>query len=410
MPKTNLNNVTGAGSTTINANNGKIEAALENTLSRDGTAPNYMTADLDMNGHRLLNCGNAGDDADIATLADIKSHVASLKADWGAHGPGYIPPGGDKDEVLVKSSDGDYDYVWSEPSGLQGPAGPQGEKGDKGDTGDTGPQGAQGPQGDPGLDGNDGADGAQGPQGDQGPQGIQGIQGIQGDPGADGSDGQDGSQGPQGDQGIQGIQGIQGNPGADGADGQGVPVGGTAGQVLEKVDGTDYNTQWATFSGGSGATPVHTLYFEGTLSSATLNTNATSTDYTWNDAEEHANVTHTDGDSVISMNEAGEYDLYFNVQVTNGAANNRQTWALYIDHLNSSSVSLFEYSAASAQYIRDDASAYDSAAASGHFNLVVTANEKFVIRSKRLDAQTAGGNNYASDSVSYLRIFRKTYV
>ena len=28
--------------------------------------------------------------------------------------------------------------------------------------------------------------------------------------------------------------------------GSGVPTGGTAGQVLSKVDGTDYNTQWVT--------------------------------------------------------------------------------------------------------------------------------------------------------------------
>ena len=31
-----------------------------------------------------------------------------------------------------------------------------------------------------------------------------------------------------------------------------MPTGGTAGQVLEKIDGTDYNTQWATPSGGGG--------------------------------------------------------------------------------------------------------------------------------------------------------------
>lgn len=36
----------------------------------------------------------------------------------------------------------------------------------------------------------------------------------------------------------KGIQGDKGNTGA------GVPVGGTAGQVLAKIDGTDYNTQW----------------------------------------------------------------------------------------------------------------------------------------------------------------------
>lgn len=34
--------------------------------------------------------------------------------------------------------------------------------------------------------------------------------------------------------------------GAVGPAGQGVPTGGTAGQVLRKIDGTDYNTEWAT--------------------------------------------------------------------------------------------------------------------------------------------------------------------
>ena len=33
---------------------------------------------------------------------------------------------------------------------------------------------------------------------------------------------------------------------------RGVPAGGAAGQVLEKIDGTDFNTQWATSSGGGG--------------------------------------------------------------------------------------------------------------------------------------------------------------
>ncbi len=34
---------------------------------------------------------------------------------------------------------------------------------------------------------------------------------------------------------------------------QGIPTGGTAGQVLEKVDGTDYNAQWVTPTSGGGA-------------------------------------------------------------------------------------------------------------------------------------------------------------
>ena len=43
---------------TINANSALTETALENTLSRDGTSPNSMAADLDMDGNDILNAGN----------------------------------------------------------------------------------------------------------------------------------------------------------------------------------------------------------------------------------------------------------------------------------------------------------------------------------------------------------------
>lgn len=39
----------------INANSAAIETAMENTLSRDGLAPNQMLNDLDLNSHRILN-------------------------------------------------------------------------------------------------------------------------------------------------------------------------------------------------------------------------------------------------------------------------------------------------------------------------------------------------------------------
>lgn len=42
------------------------------------------------------------------------------------------------------------------------------------------------------------------------------------------------------------VTSLKGAAGAPGAAGQGVPAGGTAGQVLRKIDGTDYNTEWAT--------------------------------------------------------------------------------------------------------------------------------------------------------------------
>jgi hypothetical protein len=43
-----------------------------------------------------------------------------------------------------------------------------------------------------------------------------------------------------------------GPTGAQGTSGVGVPVGGSTGQVLAKIDGTNYNTQWVTSSGGGG--------------------------------------------------------------------------------------------------------------------------------------------------------------
>lgn len=159
------------------------------------------------------------------------------------------------------------------------------------------------------LSGSQGIQGPRGPQGEQGEQGIQGLQGIQGIQGPAGNDGVtpsitatatadslssnnptvtvtktgtdaqpsfafafSGFKGERGEQGLQGIQGIQGETGATGAtgpagaNGQGVPTGGTEGQVLVKVDGTDYNTEWVTpqASGGNTETLLSINFGSGT--------------------------------------------------------------------------------------------------------------------------------------------------
>ena len=59
--------------------------------------------------------------------------------------------------------------------------------------------------------------------------------------------GDTGPAGPEGAAGAIGPQGATGSPGANGATGAtgpGVIAGGTVGQVLSKIDATDYNTQW----------------------------------------------------------------------------------------------------------------------------------------------------------------------
>lgn len=99
-----------------------------------------------------------------------------------------------------------------------------------------------------------------------------GVQGATGPQGPAGADGATGATGPAGPQGVPGADGSDGAQGVAGANGQGVPVGGTAGQVLAKIDGTDYNTEWAAPAGGGGAGQlVHSYVLDETTA---IDTNA----------------------------------------------------------------------------------------------------------------------------------------
>ena len=82
--------------------------------------------------------------------------------------------------------------------------------------------------------------------------GPAGPAGPAGPTGPTGPAGATGPTGPAGPTGPTGPAGPTGPTGPAGANGQGVPTGGTAGQVLSKIDATNYNTQWVTPSAGSG--------------------------------------------------------------------------------------------------------------------------------------------------------------
>ena len=56
----------------LNSNFTALAAALENTLSRDGTSPNAMEADLNMDGQRILNLPEAVSAAEPVTLAQLQ--------------------------------------------------------------------------------------------------------------------------------------------------------------------------------------------------------------------------------------------------------------------------------------------------------------------------------------------------
>lgn len=78
MPKLSLTDITSGYNSTsrINAAFAAIEAALENTVSRDGSSPNTMSASLDMNSNRIINLGSPQSSTDAARWADVTGALA----------------------------------------------------------------------------------------------------------------------------------------------------------------------------------------------------------------------------------------------------------------------------------------------------------------------------------------------
>jgi len=64
----------------INANNAATEAALEKTLSRDGTSPNSMDANLDMNSNRIQNLPAAASATEPVRKAEFDTIVDDVQA------------------------------------------------------------------------------------------------------------------------------------------------------------------------------------------------------------------------------------------------------------------------------------------------------------------------------------------
>lgn len=63
--------------TTLNSNFSAITDAIENTISRDGTSPNSMSADFDMNSYRILNVENPVNDSDGVNKGWILANASS---------------------------------------------------------------------------------------------------------------------------------------------------------------------------------------------------------------------------------------------------------------------------------------------------------------------------------------------
>jgi hypothetical protein len=86
--KPNLINVTSgyASNTALNANFSALRDALDNTLSLDGSTPNAMNANLDMNGNEIINAsGLQIEGVDVFTLIN-KTTISTLAPSGGIDG------------------------------------------------------------------------------------------------------------------------------------------------------------------------------------------------------------------------------------------------------------------------------------------------------------------------------------
>lgn len=83
---TQLASLTQSALATLNTNLDAIEAAIENTLSRDGTTPNTMEADLDMNSNQILNLPAAATNTEPVRKAEfdtLEARVDTVETDIG---------------------------------------------------------------------------------------------------------------------------------------------------------------------------------------------------------------------------------------------------------------------------------------------------------------------------------------
>ena len=117
MAKLTLNdisNLTGnplTAETALNQNFTAIEEAIENTLSRDGTTPNYLEASLDANSQRIVNLPYALSGSEPVTLAQVYALVTGEDWTGGVGIPSVVfyqpnqPTGTTAGQVWVNSND-----------------------------------------------------------------------------------------------------------------------------------------------------------------------------------------------------------------------------------------------------------------------------------------------------------------
>lgn len=100
----NLENQTSAVSA-INANNAAITQAFDNTFSLDGTVPNQIESNMDMNDFQILNLP-------VPATGNSPLRLQDLSTFNGGGTVTNIPPGGLVNQFLAKTSNSDFAVGW----------------------------------------------------------------------------------------------------------------------------------------------------------------------------------------------------------------------------------------------------------------------------------------------------------
>jgi hypothetical protein len=120
MPKLSLTDLASLTNETsaiaaINNNNTLVENALENTLSRDGTSPNSMNSNLDMNSYRIQNLPVPIGGTEPIRKNEFDETLAGIQASQVTNGSVPTPVLGNVGKYLKATGIGNY--TWSDVAG-----------------------------------------------------------------------------------------------------------------------------------------------------------------------------------------------------------------------------------------------------------------------------------------------------
>jgi len=125
---TDITNITGqetSAITTLNNNWQLIEVALENTLSRDGTTPNALSTDIDLDGNDLLNVGIVNAERFLLDGEEFFAEDVLAKGDAATIEIGTVTTGDPGTDVIITNVGDEHEAVLNItiPRGDVGPAG-----------------------------------------------------------------------------------------------------------------------------------------------------------------------------------------------------------------------------------------------------------------------------------------------